>query len=82
MTRQRIYYTGDQANEPGRGWAEPEPDRPTLLRVTLQDGRVFRLVPVHSLEPGPGRRFVPWEEHVQARQAAIERMHALIARAQ
>ena len=70
-----IYYTGDMANQPGRGtvvhiippsrWADRQ------YQVLFTDGREMVISPCY-LNPQPGRRFWLWEEWQAERTRTLE----------
>jgi hypothetical protein len=77
-----IHYTGDMANQPGRGvvvahrlsanWGDS-------MDIALDDGREMRGIHLSNFS-GPGRRFITWADYQAEREARIEEMRAQYAR--
>ena len=80
---QRIYYTGDMANEESAGTViainPPSSYKASNGRtiplfcetcdIELDDGRVIKMLLHLAFEPGSGRRFWPLEEWLEQRAA-------------
>ena len=87
---QRIYYTGDMANQDGAGMvvAVNPPDRfahAGTVDIALDDGREMRGLYPTMFDPSVGRRFWPLDEWLADRQRrmaeSVAQMKAVIARA-
>lgn len=74
----RIYYTGDQANNPGKGTITAHIERtqygPFGYQITMDDGRIWRHIYASSFNKGPGRRFMTMEEHQTDREKARQQL--------
>lgn len=78
----RIYYTGDRANDPG--WGTVHCTGPTNVGMELDDGRVINIPPSHIGDKYAGHcnpRFVTQAAYVAYRNNRIKESDAAIAEA-
>jgi proteasome lid subunit RPN8/RPN11 len=75
-TGDRIYYTGDQANESSEGiitkLVPATKYNPFGYNIHLDNGHEFKIVSPLSFEPSPGRRFWLLSEWKEKRQKDLE----------
>ena len=66
----RIYYTGDMANNDGEGTVTSVDA--TTVDIAMDDGREFRRLWATAFNPGLGRRFWLLDEWVEFRRRELE----------
>jgi len=73
----RIYYTGDQANEPGFGTASNycSDNWGKIIDVVIDDGRVFKKIFIAHISeqyPDRGNRFVTLDAYNKSRRTMAQ----------